>query len=78
MRKLRGQHILTRLVPAVVRFIIDEAAAHLHEFEQLKALASAVPFFELARPRNLASLRDSGDAIVGLVTMLRDADPAST
>jgi hypothetical protein len=67
VRRLRGHAALAALVPSVVRFILDEHAAHRIECEQLAALVSAVPVFELLRKRDLASLSESGDLILSLL-----------
>ncbi len=56
LTRARGVAMLSALVPAVVRFIIDEPRVHLREMEQLTKLTNAVPMYVLARPRELASL----------------------
>jgi len=67
VRPLHGHDALRELVPQVVRFVIDEPRAQLREFDHLRALLSTVPFFEIARPRDLASLAPTADAIAALL-----------
>jgi hypothetical protein len=71
LRRLRGHGALSALVPGVVRFILDEQAAHVTECEQLSVLVRAVPLFELIRKRDLASLAESADLLFSLLE--RDA-----
>lgn len=74
VRRLHGQEALSRLLRAAVRFIIDEPAAQLQEFEQLQAVIRAVPVFELARPRGLAALAACGDSIVRILDGIHGGD----
>jgi hypothetical protein len=67
LRRLRGHAALAALVPSVVRFILDEHAAHLNESEQLAALIRAVPIYELTRRRDVSSLSESADLLVSLL-----------
>lgn len=75
-RRLHGQEALSKLIRATVRFVIDEPAAQLLEFEQLERIVRAVPIFELARPHDLDGLAASGDAIVSVLDALRAGDAA--
>ena len=70
VRRVHGHEALASLVPSLLRFVIDEPDVQLREFEQLSALVRAVPVFELVRPRNLAALSATSDAIAALVRSL--------
>ncbi len=75
IRRMHGHEALASLLPSVVRFVIDEPGAQLHEFEQLGELTRAVPIFELARPKNLAALGRTSDA---LIEIMKSATNGST
>jgi hypothetical protein len=67
IRRLRGQDAFSLLAKSVIRFVIDDPNAQLHEFDQLKILAMKCPIFELRRPRDLAQLQKSAELIKGLL-----------
>ncbi|WP_394837835.1 hypothetical protein LVJ94_13065 [Pendulispora rubella] len=66
LRRLRGHDALGRLVPSVVRFILDEPERHRRELEQLARLVSCVPVYELARPYRIEQLAAASDALRAL------------
>ena len=66
VRRLRGNEVLARLVPSVVRFVLDEPERNRRELDQLLRLVDAVPTYELARPRELEKLAATGHALRAL------------
>ncbi len=70
LQRLRGQHALAALVPAVIRFVIDEPDMHEREFEQLRSLAERVPIYELRRPRKASEIERSCVAVADLARSL--------
>ena len=70
LERIRGVAVLAGLVPAVVRFVIDDPAVQMREIEQLERLASAVPIYSLVRPRALERLDESIDLTLDLLEKL--------
>ncbi len=68
LRRLRGHEALARLVPNVIRFVVDEPAAQLWELAELGRLVERVPIYELARPRGLEGQRESARLVASLLT----------
>jgi len=68
VQRVRGHDALERLVPSVVRFVLDEPERNRRELEQLLALINAVPIYELVRPRKLEEL---GATIAALRALAR-------
>jgi hypothetical protein len=69
LRRLRGLDILSALVPAVIRFVIDDASVQLREMEQLERLVARVPILALVRPRRLDAL---GETVKTVLTLLEE------
>jgi len=67
VRQLAGQEVFHALTTSMLRFVLDEAAVALRDFEQLTSLATIVPVFELKRPRGIESLEKNCTVILGLV-----------
>jgi hypothetical protein len=67
LRRLRGQDALAVISSSVIRFVIDDPAAHLREFEQLGKVVEQCPVFELRRPKELRLLDASIDLVRALV-----------
>ena len=63
---LRGQDAFAMVSRSIIRFAIDDPAAQLREFEQLRILVRRCSVFELRRPLELAQLESSA----GLVSHL--------
>lgn len=59
LSRMRGQSLLSALVPAVVRFVIDDPRVQLREIEQLSRLTDMVPVISLTRPRDLSRLGET-------------------
>jgi hypothetical protein len=56
LRRLRGQNALPLLSMSLIRWIIDDPSAHLHEFKQLRRLVETCPVFEFQRKREPSGL----------------------
>ncbi len=75
MRRLRGQHALARLVPNVIRLVVDEPDAHLREMAALERLASRVAVHELRRPPGVEAQRASASLVASLLGAGEDGAP---
>lgn len=67
LEPLRGGHALEALVPAVVRFVVDEPARQVAELEALDRMLGVVRLHRLRRPRNLHGLDASAALIESLL-----------
>jgi len=63
----RGQRAIELLVPALVRFVIDEPGEHMAELDRMSRLVASVPMYELRCPRAFDAL----DATAELVERVR-------
>jgi hypothetical protein len=66
LRRLAGVDAVAALLPQVLRLVVDEPALQRVELEMLGAITDAVPFFELARPRDLSLLGAAAQTIAEL------------
>ncbi len=66
LRPLEGQDALAALVPALIRFVVDEPEALLQELESLLLLKKHVRFFDLVRPPGTQYIDRSARALVEL------------
>jgi hypothetical protein len=60
LTRVAGIEAMSRLVPSVVRFALDDGARSREELGQLVQLLDTVPFYLLRRPRDLARIREPG------------------
>jgi hypothetical protein len=67
LRQLAGREVFQALTTSVIRFVLDEADVALRDFEQLTALATRTPVFELRRPRGVEGLARNASLIHELV-----------
>ena len=65
MRRLRGPHAFVCVTGQLFRFVLDEPAVDLHDFEQVCALIRAVPIYELVRTTSLSALDRSVRLVLG-------------
>jgi hypothetical protein len=70
-RRLRGVSAAQAIVPAVIRFVLDELAPRVAEFDQIARLLSAVPVYDVARPRTPASLGETVSRVLDLAARTR-------
>ncbi len=67
LRRLRGQAALARLVPNVIRLVVDEPAAQVWELSELGRLVERVAVYELVRPKGLDGQRESARLVASLL-----------
>jgi hypothetical protein len=65
--RLRGMAAVAALVPLLVRFVVDEPDLQRRELDRLSDLVSRVPIVRLERPRAMAGLGASVDAILAVL-----------
>jgi ABC-type sugar transport system ATPase subunit len=77
LKRVRGQQAFSLLANATIRFVLDEPAAQVREFDQLQSLVERCPVFELSRPRDLGKLRLSTDIVhrLALLPDVLDREP---
>jgi hypothetical protein len=63
LRRVRGQDAFGVLSGCNIRFVIDEPAAQVREFDQLKLVMENCRVFELRRPRDIGQLRRSAEIV---------------
>jgi hypothetical protein len=63
LRQLRGHQAFSILSSSAIRLVVDEPAAQLREFDQLRLLVERCPIWELRRSNNLAQLGLSADRV---------------
>jgi hypothetical protein len=66
--RLRGQDAFQMLSRSTIRFVIDEPAVQVREFEQLQYLIERCPVFELRRNRDLGQLERTVELVRDLFT----------
>jgi len=59
LRRLRGQEAFSTLVGSSIRFVVDDPAAQMREFDQLRLLVTRCPVYELRRSRDLSRLKQA-------------------
>jgi hypothetical protein len=67
VRQLKGQAVFEALTHAAVRFVLDEGPVALHDLNQVWAVATQVPVFELRRSCAIDGLARDVEKIRGLV-----------
>lgn len=67
LTRTSGLSVLAELIPAVVRFIVDEPARQRLEIAALTRLAAEVPFYRLTRPSDLRRVHEGGRLLEGLL-----------
>ncbi len=66
LTRLEGMQALGRVLPHVVRLVLDDASLQRRELDQLDVLLARTPTFVLARPRSFAALGASVDMVRAL------------
>jgi hypothetical protein len=56
LNRLHGQKAFSTISNSTFRFVIDDPAVHLREFEQLRSIVENCPIYELSRARNFDQL----------------------
>ncbi|MEO8796690.1 MAG: AAA family ATPase [Polyangiaceae bacterium] len=64
MNPIRGHRVLSALVAATIRLVVDEPERQLHELALLDRLVSSTTVRELVRPRDFSSIDASMRAVV--------------
>jgi serine kinase of HPr protein (carbohydrate metabolism regulator) len=67
LRRLRGQEALARLVPNVIRLVVDDPSLHAWEIRALGQLVQSAPVFELRRARGVDAQRASARQVAALL-----------
>jgi energy-coupling factor transporter ATP-binding protein EcfA2 len=67
MQRLRGQEAFARLVPHVIRLVVDEAAAQLWEVGELDRLIAHADVYELRRPPGMVAQHLSAGLVASLL-----------
>jgi hypothetical protein len=68
-RRVYGIEALARLMPHVVRWVVDDRAHQARELEALLELAERLPIVELSRPRRFSAMPDAVDAIRAIMKL---------
>lgn len=63
VERLRGHRAIEALLPCLVRFVIDEPAAHIAELGRLDELLARVPLYEVRARREYAALPTVAEAL---------------
>lgn len=66
LERLSGMSVIAELVPAVVRFLVDDPSAQQREIAALTSFAGKVPFYRLTRPSDLRRVREGGTLLESL------------
>ena len=74
LRRLRGQAALARLVPNVIRLVVDEPAAQELELAALAKLVAHVEVHELRRPPGMDAQRASASLVASLLAPGEDKE----
>jgi hypothetical protein len=77
VRPRRGLSALAKLMPQIVRFVIDEPDYQRRELDAIIQLVDRVPMASLERPRRLDQLEATTDLVIDLVRASVPCDPRS-